>query len=90
VARLRDTVERELKLTAGEEFVLSHALDGEVLDGRTFVSTYHDTQDYRLAACGVTLRHRVEHQRQRLRRRRARDTWRGVWAQLGKQAAKAA
>jgi CHAD domain-containing protein len=60
VAELRETVEREVKLSAGEEFVLADALDGEPLEGRTFVSTYHDTSDYRLAASGLTLRHRVE------------------------------
>ena len=57
---LRETVERELKLSAGEGFSLADALEGEPLESRLFVSTYHDTDDHRLAASGVTLRHRVE------------------------------
>ncbi len=33
---------------------------GERLPSRVFISTYHDTEDLRLAPYGVTLRHRVE------------------------------
>jgi CHAD domain-containing protein len=60
VTSLRETVERELKLSAGESFELPE-LGGEAIEPRVFVSTYHDTVDHRLARSGVTLRHRVEH-----------------------------
>ena len=56
----RQTVERELKLRAGEGFALPE-LGGEPLESRIFVSTYFDSADHRLAQAGVTLRHRVEH-----------------------------
>ena len=56
---MRETLEREVKLTPGEGFVLPE-LGGEQLRTRVFISTYHDTQDLRLARHGVTLRHRVE------------------------------
>jgi CHAD domain-containing protein len=56
---IRETVEREVKLRAGEEFRLPE-LGGEAIEPRLFVSTYHDTADHRLARRGVTLRHRVE------------------------------
>ena len=56
---VRETLERELKLRAGEEFHLPE-LGGEAIEPRLFVSTYHDTSDHRLARRGVTLRHRVE------------------------------
>jgi CHAD domain-containing protein len=56
---IRETVERELKLRAGEEFRFPE-LGGEAIEPRMFVSTYHDTSDHRLARRGVTLRHRVE------------------------------
>ena len=52
------TLERERKL-AGPPHVLD-ALDGEVIEPRTFTSTYHDTADRRLARSGITLRRRVE------------------------------
>ena len=55
---MRKTVERELKLVPGEDFRLSDL--GEPIESRTFVSTYHDTEDLRLARHGVTLRNRVE------------------------------
>lgn len=51
-------MERELKLVPGEGFRLP-AL-GKELPPRTFVSTYHDTPDLRLARHGLTFRHRVE------------------------------
>jgi CHAD domain-containing protein len=55
---MRTNVERELKLVPSEGFRLP-AL-GRELPPRTFVSTYHDTADLRLARHGVTLRHRSE------------------------------
>jgi CHAD domain-containing protein len=56
---IKETLERELKLTAGEAFRLPE-LGGEAIEPRLFVSTYHDTSDHRLARRGITLRHRVE------------------------------
>ena len=56
---MRETLEREIKLAPGEGFVLPE-LGGERLPTRVFISTYHDTQDLRLARHGVTFRHRVE------------------------------
>ena len=56
---MRETLEREIKLAPAEGFVLPE-LGGERLPTRTFISTYHDTQDLRLARHGVTFRHRVE------------------------------
>lgn len=56
---MRETLERETKLTPGEGFVLPE-LGGERLPTRTFVSTYHDADDLRLARHGVTLRYRAE------------------------------
>lgn len=56
---MRETLEREVKLRAGEAFELPE-LGGEAIEPRLFVSTYHDTPDHRLAQHGVTLRHRVE------------------------------
>ena len=56
---MRETLEREIKLAPVEGFVLPE-LGGERLPTRTFISTYHDTHDLRLARHGVTLRHRVE------------------------------
>jgi CHAD domain-containing protein len=52
-------LERELKLSAPSGFQLPE-LGGTVLPDRSFVSTYHDTQDLRLARHGVTFRHRME------------------------------
>jgi inorganic triphosphatase YgiF len=59
---IRETVEREVKLRAGENFTLPE-LGGEAIEPRLFVSTYHDTDDHRLARRGITLRHRVENGR---------------------------
>lgn len=59
VSPLRETVERELKLTPPEGFVLP-LLGGEPLPSRVFISTYHDTADLALARHGVTFRHRIE------------------------------
>ena len=56
---IRETVEREVKLRAGEEFSLPE-LGGEAIEPRQFVSTYHDSADHRLARRGVTFRYRLE------------------------------
>ena len=56
---MKETLEREIKLAPGEGFVLPE-LGGTRLPTRVFISTYHDTQDLRLARNGVTFRHRVE------------------------------
>ena len=45
---IRETVEREVKLRAGESFRLPE-LGGEAIEPRLFVSTYHDTADHRLS-----------------------------------------
>jgi CHAD domain-containing protein len=54
---VRQSVETEVKLTAGGGFVMP-AL-GVPLPPRILVSTYHDTPDLRLAQHGITLRHRI-------------------------------
>ena len=59
---MRRTLERELKLRAGEGFELPD-FAGEELEPRVFVSTYFDAPDLRLARAGVTLRHRTENGR---------------------------
>ena len=56
---MKSHVERELKMRAEAGFRLPE-LPGEPLPDRVFTSTYHDTADRRLAAAGITLRHRVE------------------------------
>jgi CHAD domain-containing protein len=56
---MREHVERELKLVPGEDFRLPD-LGGVSLPDRAFVSTYHDTADFRLARHRVTFRHRIE------------------------------
>jgi CHAD domain-containing protein len=56
---VKTTSERELRLAADPGFRLPDLL-GEPIKTRTFVSTYHDTPDLRLAASAITLRHRVE------------------------------
>ena len=58
-APVRETLEREVKLRAGEGFQMP-PLSGDELESRIFVSTYHDTPDLRLHQAGATLRHRVE------------------------------
>jgi CHAD domain-containing protein len=55
------TAERELKLEADADFTLPE-FPGEPLAERTFISTYHDTPDMRLAKAGIILRRRVEHE----------------------------
>jgi CHAD domain-containing protein len=59
VADLRETLEREVKLSTGERFAMPD-LGGEAIASRVFVSTYHDTPEHRLARSGLTLRYRVE------------------------------
>ncbi len=56
---MRQTLEREIKLRAETGFALPD-FPGEPLRERRFTSTYHDTRDMRLAAAGITLRHRSE------------------------------
>lgn len=56
---MKTTFEHEVKLTPPDGFTLPD-VGGERRPERTFVSTYHDTSDLRLARYGVTLRHRVE------------------------------
>ncbi len=59
VGAIRQTIERELKLSAEPDFRLPE-LPGERLEPRSFTSTYVDTVDLRLARAGVTLRRRAE------------------------------
>jgi CHAD domain-containing protein len=59
MAALDAIVERELKLSAGDDFEFPD-LGGEPIEPRLFVSTYHDTPDRHLARFGITLRHRDE------------------------------
>jgi CHAD domain-containing protein len=56
---MKEHLERELKLSAPSNFQLPE-LGGTALPDRSFVSTYHDTKDLRLARHGVTFRYRVE------------------------------
>jgi CHAD domain-containing protein len=56
---MKETLEREIKLTPEEGFVLPE-LGGRRMPTRVFISTYHDTADLRLARHGITFRHRVE------------------------------
>ena len=56
---MRETLERELKLSTGDGFVLPE-LGGTQLPRRVFNSTYHDTSDLALARNRVTLRYRSE------------------------------
>src|SRR5262245_37887108 len=62
VADLRETREREVKLSTGDRFAMPD-LGGEASVSRVFVSTYHDTPEHRLARSGLTLRYRVENGR---------------------------
>jgi CHAD domain-containing protein len=55
---MRESLEREVKLVPPDGFQLPPL--GTALPPRSFTSTYHDTQDLRLARHGVTFRHRVE------------------------------
>ena len=51
--------DRERKLAADAGFTMPE-FAGEPLAERTFTSTYHDTEDMRLARAGIVLRRRVE------------------------------
>jgi len=53
------TLEREIKLSVTRDFTLPQ-LPGERLPSRLFTSTYFDTEGYRLARAGITLRYRIE------------------------------
>jgi CHAD domain-containing protein len=55
----KQTLEREIKLGVPRGFLLP-SFDGEPLPAKTFTSTYYDTDTYRLAQAGITLRCRVE------------------------------
>lgn len=59
---MRQNLERETKLQAPAGFVLP-ALPGNPAGPRRFTSTYFDTEDFRLAAHGITLRRRVENRK---------------------------
>jgi hypothetical protein len=52
---VRETNERELKLTAPDEFESVEGL-GEPIEDRSFTTTYYDTPERALARAGVTLR----------------------------------
>jgi CHAD domain-containing protein len=56
---VRETNERELKLTAPDEFESVEGL-GEPIQDRSFTTTYYDTPERALARAGVTLRRRLE------------------------------
>ena len=56
---VRETLEREVKLTPAEGFRLPD-LEGVELPSRDFVSTYYDTPELELARNDITLRHRSE------------------------------
>ncbi len=55
----KTTVEREIKLSVRPRFALPK-LPGTQLPLRILTATYYDTDNYRLARAGITLRHRVE------------------------------
>jgi len=55
----KQTLEREIKLHVKRNFTLPPCL-GTPLPPRLLLSTYYDTEDYRLAAAGITLRRRIE------------------------------
>lgn len=55
----KQTLEREIKLSVTRNFTLPQ-LPGEPLPFRLFTSTYFDTEGYRLASAGITLRYRIE------------------------------
>ncbi|MGQ0809862.1 MAG: CYTH and CHAD domain-containing protein [Nitrospiraceae bacterium] len=55
----KETLEREIKLHVPRRFSLPR-LPGEPLVPHTFTSTYYDTETFRLAKAGITLRYRTE------------------------------
>jgi CHAD domain-containing protein len=56
---MEKTLERELKLEAGEDVELEQ-LGGTPRGARTFTSVYYDTAERRLSRLGITLRRRTE------------------------------
>ncbi|MGH7256311.1 MAG: CHAD domain-containing protein [Nitrospirales bacterium] len=56
---VQETVEREIKLRVKRNFALP-PLPGVPLSPRLFTSLYYDTEDFRLAKAGITLRYRLE------------------------------
>jgi CHAD domain-containing protein len=61
---MKQAIERELKFDVGPAFRMP-LLPGTPLARRTFVSTYYDTPDHRLARHGVTVRRRTERRQHR-------------------------
>lgn len=59
---MKQTLEREIKLRAPAGFVLPQ-FPGSPIGSRRFTSTYMDTEDFRLASAGITLRRRVENRK---------------------------
>jgi CHAD domain-containing protein len=59
---VKQTLEREIKLQAPPGFTFPQ-FPGAPIGSRRFTSTYFDTEDFRLAAAGITLRRRVENRR---------------------------
>lgn len=59
---MKSTLEREIKLQAPPGFSLPQ-FPGTPIGPRRFTSTYLDTEDFRLAGAGITLRRRVENRR---------------------------
>lgn len=59
---VKQTLEREIKLQAPPGFSLPN-FPGTPIGPRRFTSTYQDTEDFRLASAGITLRRRVEHRK---------------------------
>lgn len=59
---MKQTLEREIKLQAPPGFILPQ-FPGTPIGPRRFTSTYFDTEDFRLAGAGITLRRRVENRR---------------------------
>lgn len=59
---MKSTLEREIKLQAPPGFALP-PFPGAPIGPRRLSNTYYDTEDYRLASCGITLRRRVEARR---------------------------
>ena len=59
---MKSTLEREIKLQAPPGFALPQ-FPGNPIGPRRFTSTYMDSEDFRLAGAGITLRRRVENRR---------------------------